>query len=97
MPKIPGCPSLYLILAPVSSSLALTAAVSSGSASGNVTAELVNVGKALADTVTDDVKGKIALVERGDNTFVEKVENVFAKGAVGVLMYNNSANGNNFG
>ncbi|MFJ8258587.1 M28 family peptidase [Peribacillus asahii] len=69
----------------------------SSSASGDVTAELVNVGKALAGTVTDDVKGKIALVERGDNTFVEKVKNVSAKGAVGVLMYNNSANGNNFG
>ncbi|MBU8915854.1 M28 family peptidase [Neobacillus sp. 114] len=69
----------------------------SGSGSGNVTAELVDVGKALAGTITDDVKGKIALIERGDITFVEKVANVVAKGAVGVLMYNNSANGNNFG
>ncbi|WP_223588936.1 M28 family peptidase [Neobacillus bataviensis] len=69
----------------------------SGSASGNVTAELVNVGKALAGTVPDDVAGKIALVERGDITFVEKVQNVVAKGAVGVLMYNSNANGNNFG
>ncbi|MCM3569225.1 M28 family peptidase [Neobacillus mesonae] len=68
----------------------------SGSGSGNVTAELVNVGKALAGTVTDDVKGKIALVERGDITFVEKVQNVAAKGAVGVLMYN-TGTGNNFG
>ncbi|WP_317851408.1 M28 family peptidase [Neobacillus bataviensis] len=69
----------------------------SGSASGIVTAELVNVGKALAGTVPDDVAGKIALVERGDITFVEKVQNVFSKGAAGVLMYNNTANGNNFG
>ena len=68
----------------------------SGSGSGNVTAELVNVGKALAGTVPDDVNGKIALVERGDITFVEKVQNVVAKGAVGVLMYN-TGSGNNFG
>ncbi|MEH7415861.1 M28 family peptidase [Neobacillus drentensis] len=69
----------------------------SGSASGKVTAELVNVGKAIAGTVPDDVKGKIALVERGEITFVEKVKNVAAKGAAGVLMYNSSSNGNNFG
>lgn len=69
----------------------------SGSGSGNVTAELVDVGKALAGTVPDDVKDKIALVERGDITFVEKVKNVVAKGAVGVLMYNSGPNGNNFG
>ncbi|ULT59548.1 M28 family peptidase [Neobacillus drentensis] len=69
----------------------------SGSGSGNVTAELVNVGKALAGTVPDEVKGKIALVVRGDITFAEKVQNVAAKGAVGILTYNNSPNGNNFG
>ncbi|MBR8645685.1 M28 family peptidase [[Brevibacterium] frigoritolerans] len=39
----------------------------------------------------------MALVERGDITFVEKVQNVLNKGAVGVLMYNNSPSGNNFG
>lgn len=69
----------------------------SGSVKGDVTAKLVNVGKAKPEEVTDDVKGKIALVERGDLTFVEKVQNVLNKGAVGVLMYNNSTSGNNFG
>ncbi|MBT2657940.1 M28 family peptidase [Bacillus sp. ISL-18] len=69
----------------------------SGSGSGNVTAELVNVGKAIADTIPDNVSGKIALIERGDITFLEKVKNVAAKGAAGVLMYNNSPDGNNFG
>ncbi|WP_309520690.1 M28 family peptidase [Peribacillus frigoritolerans] len=69
----------------------------SGSISGKVTAELVNVGKAKPEEVGENVSGKIALVERGDITFVEKVQNVLNKGAVGVLMYNNSPSGNNFG
>ncbi|OIK16407.1 aminopeptidase [Bacillus sp. MUM 116] len=69
----------------------------SGSGSGNVTAQLVNVGKAKPEEITDAVKGKIALVERGDLTFVEKVQNVLSRGAIGVLMYNNSTSGNSFG
>jgi len=36
-----------------------------------------------------DVKGKLALVERGEITFVEKIENAAACGAVGVIIYNN--------
>ena len=68
----------------------------SGSVSGKVTAELVNVGKATPAEI-GDVAGKIALIERGDLTFVEKVQNVLNKGAVGVLMYNNTDAGNNFG
>lgn len=71
--------------------------VMSGSFSGEVTAEVVNVGKALHGTVTDAVKGKIALIERGDLTFVEKIQNVFDKGAVGVIMYNNTGTSNAFG
>ncbi|ULM95071.1 M20/M25/M40 family metallo-hydrolase [Peribacillus frigoritolerans] len=69
----------------------------SGSISGKVTAELVNVGKAKPEEVGENVSGKIALIERGDITFVEKVQNVLNKGAVGVIMYNNSPSGNNFG
>jgi aminopeptidase YwaD len=60
-----------------------------------VTAELVDVGT--ANDVQVDLTGKIALVERGGITFVQKVQNVVAKGAVGVLMYNSSPTGNNFG
>ncbi|MEH7096983.1 M28 family peptidase [Neobacillus vireti] len=67
----------------------------SGSGSGKVTAELVDVG--LAKDVQVDLSGKIALVARGEITFVQKVRNVVAKGAVGVLMYNSSPTGNNFG
>ena len=68
----------------------------SGSVSGKVTADLVNVGKASSAEI-GDVNGKIALIERGDLTFIEKVQNVLDKGAVGVLMYNNTDAGNNFG
>jgi aminopeptidase YwaD len=68
----------------------------SGSISGKVTAQLVNVGKAKLGEIPDEVEGNIALVERGDITFIEKVQNVLDKGAVGVLMYN-TGSGNNFG
>ncbi|MFS0862597.1 M20/M25/M40 family metallo-hydrolase [Fredinandcohnia sp. 179-A 10B2 NHS] len=71
--------------------------VFSGSFSDEVTAEIIHVGKALAGTVPDEVDGKIALIERGDITFVEKVQNVLDKGAVGVIMYNNSGTSNRFG
>lgn len=69
----------------------------SGSASKEVTAQLVNVGKATPDEVGVDVEGKIALAERGDIPFVEKVQNVLDKGAVGVIMYNSEDEGNRFG
>ncbi|MGD6843128.1 M28 family peptidase [Bacillus infantis] len=69
----------------------------SGSASGKVTAPLVFAGKATVEEVGEDVKGKIALVERGDIPFVEKIANVLAKGAVGVLMYNSAPEGSEFG
>ncbi len=36
-----------------------------------------------------DVKGKIALVRRGDNTFEEKALNAKTAGAVGCIIYNN--------
>ena len=54
------------------------------------------VGKATPEEV-GDVKGKIVLAERGDIAFVDKIKNVLEKGAVGVLMYNNSDEGNTFG
>ncbi len=36
-----------------------------------------------------DVKGKIALVKRGSNTFAEKIAYAEAAGAIGILIYNN--------
>lgn len=68
----------------------------SGTSNGNVTAALVNVGKANPSEI-GDVAGKIALIERGDLTFVDKIKNVMAKGAAGVIMYNNSGTSNEFG
>ncbi|WP_017413295.1 S8 family serine peptidase [Clostridium tunisiense] len=37
-----------------------------------------------------DVKGKIALIERGDTSFDNKIANAQAAGAIGVIVYNNS-------
>ena len=37
-----------------------------------------------------DLTGKIALIQRGDISFAEKVDNAAAAGAVGCLVYNNS-------
>ncbi len=42
-----------------------------------------------ADYTGLDVKGKIALVRRGDNTFEEKAMIAEAQGAAGILVYNN--------
>ena len=59
-------------------------------AAGVVTAEIVDVGKALADDIpSEGLGGKIALIERGEITFDEKVTAVFEAGAVGVVVYNN--------
>src|SRR5690625_1080313 len=68
----------------------------SGSVSDEVTAPLEYVGKASPDEI-GDVDGKIALIERGDLPFVEKVQNVLDEGAVGVIMFNDSDEGNRFG
>ncbi|WP_042351484.1 M28 family peptidase [Bacillus massiliigorillae] len=68
----------------------------SGSVSKKVTAPLVYIGTGLPEEI-GDLTGKIALIERGGITFIEKVQNALEKGAVGVLMYNNSSAGNSFG
>lgn len=41
--------------------------------------------------ISPDVKGKIAIIQRGICTFVEKVNNAANAGAVGVILYNNVA------
>src|SRR5262249_47920794 len=43
-----------------------------------------------ADVAAVDLKGAIALMERGDITFSDKVANAAAAGAVGALIYNNA-------
>ena len=52
-------------------------------------ADLVYVGLGKEEEVTDDVMGRIALVSRGEITFADKVKYIHAKGAIGVIIYNN--------
>lgn len=42
-----------------------------------------------AESVSPDVKNKIALIKRGSCTFLDKVTNVAKAGAVGTIIYNN--------
>ncbi len=59
-------------------------------AAGVVTGQVVGVGKALPDDIpSEGLVGKIALIERGEITFDEKVTAVFEAGAVGAVVYNN--------
>lgn len=56
---------------------------------GEVTAEIMAVGKALpSDMPTEGLSGKIALIERGESTFQEKVTAITKAGAVGAVVYN---------
>jgi serine protease len=48
-----------------------------------------NLGKP-EDFQSIDVKGKIALIQRGDIPFKEKLANALAAGAVGMIVYNNA-------
>ncbi|KGX89987.1 hypothetical protein N781_08840 [Pontibacillus halophilus JSM 076056 = DSM 19796] len=69
-----------------------------GSVNDTVTAPLTYVGLARANDVSSaDLQGKIALIERGEISFYEKIQNVLDAGAVGVIMFNRvGAEGNEF-
>ncbi|MFJ7934602.1 M28 family peptidase [Sporosarcina sp. NPDC096371] len=54
-----------------------------------VTGQLYAAGLGTAEDFTADAKGKIALIQRGDFTFWEKVQNATAAGATGVIIYDN--------
>ncbi len=57
---------------------------------GDVTAPLVSVGKAFEEDIPDEgLDGVIALMERGQITFEEKVNRVADAGAVAAIVYNN--------
>lgn len=58
-----------------------------GTPTGNVTAGLVNCGLANNGTC-QGVQGKICLIQRGNNTFCDKIMNCAAGGGVGVVIYN---------
>jgi serine protease len=60
--------------------------------SNGVSAALVNCG--LAKTTNDctaSVFGKVALIQRGDISFADKVTNVMTAGAIAAIIYNNAA------
>ena len=59
------------------------------SGEGRVSGVFVDVGLATAKDVTADLSGKIALIERGQITFREKVRRVEDAGARGAVVYNN--------
>lgn len=56
---------------------------------GEVTAPLGDGG--ICNTETSDLTGQIALCQRGDISFYDKVVNAMGRGAVGVIIYNNVA------
>jgi aminopeptidase YwaD len=69
-----------------------------GSQSGKITAPLVvvpNFGRT-ADYANINVKGKVAIVSRGEIRFLEKAQNAANAGAVGLVVVNNKP-GNLFG
>lgn len=56
-----------------------------------IAAELVFCGLGKPEEIPAEVAGKIALIERGELTFLEKAQNAAAQGAVGVVIYNNTS------
>lgn len=59
---------------------------------GNVTGELVYVGLGTKEELANqDLTGKIAIVQRGNISFAEKVLNAAEKGALGVIIFNNTS------
>lgn len=63
----------------------------SRSAAGSVRAALIPAGLGRPNEFPSDVRGNIALIERGDLLFQEKVVNAQQAGARGVVVYNNVA------
>lgn len=61
------------------------------SVDGDVSGEVVSAGLGTAAELKNlDLGGKIALLKRGEISFVDKVLNVTSKGAVGAIIYNNT-------
>ena len=59
-------------------------------AEGQVSARIADAGRALPNgDPVDELAGKIALIERGEISFDEKVSRVAANGALGAIVYNN--------
>jgi subtilisin family serine protease len=69
----------------------IAADLMSNSPTGRVTGQYVfcNIGR--PGDCPASVSGKIALIERGELTFADKAKNAKAAGAIGVIVYNNTA------
>ena len=67
----------------------LAANTLSGTSNGEATAPLKFVGLAKPEDIpTEGLEGKIALIERGEITFADKVSHVHDAGAVAAIIYN---------
>jgi aminopeptidase YwaD len=64
-----------------------------GNVNGKVTAPLIHVGKARLGEFGEEVIGKIALIEHGENSSHEKILNVLNSGAVGAIIYHDLPSG----
>jgi len=68
----------------------LDANILTGTATGEATAPLALVGLAKPEDIPNEgLEGKIALIERGEITFAEKVSRAHGAGAVAAIIYNN--------
>lgn len=64
-----------------------------GSKEGGVSAEYINCGLGTVNDFPAAVQGKIALIQRGGDTFGTKAKRARQAGAVGVIIYNNNDTG----
>jgi serine protease len=64
-----------------------------GSKEGGVTAEYINCGLGTVNDFPAAVQGKIALIQRGGDTFGAKAKRAKQAGAVGVVIYNHNDTG----
>ena len=62
-----------------------------GSTSGTVESALVAAGRGFPQEFPPGTTGSVALIERGDIQFSEKVANATAAGAAGVILYNSDS------
>ncbi|MEI4772022.1 M20/M25/M40 family metallo-hydrolase [Psychrobacillus sp. FJAT-51614] len=62
------------------------------SVNGNVSGEIVAAGLGKMEELQSlNLTGKIALIQRGEITFADKISNATAKGAIGVIIYNHES------
>lgn len=67
-----------------------------GSKVGVVSGEYVDCGLGYPEDFAANMEGKIALIKRGEITFMEKTRNAKAAGAIAVLIYNHDDSDNNW-